>query len=126
MTKQWFIKINGEDNLYYDSEKKIYRLRLLCAHCHKPFECQCYEYYEDYEYDKLSGFPSRCCSYLCCLLASPSGEIESIKKAVQALGMDVKLLEEYTEKEAEQIIDHIFGGYMWDVDEDSAGEQCDV
>lgn len=124
MKKQWLIKINGENNLYYDSEKKIYRLRLLCPYCDKPSDCQCYEDYEDYEYDKSSEFPARCCSYLCCLMISPSTETKNINKAIQDLGINIKPLVEYTEEEAEQIIDYIIEKSMWDVDEDSAGEQC--
>lgn len=124
MEKRWFIKINDENNLYYDSEKKIYRLRLFCVHCGKSYDCQCYEEYEDYEYDKSSGIPSRCCSYMCCLLTTPSSEIDYIKKVIEKLGMSVKPLTEYTEDEAEQITDYIVENSMFDVDEDSAGEQC--
>lgn len=124
MEMRWLIKINEENNLYYDSEKKIYRLRLFCIHCHEPYDYRCYEDYEDYEYDKSSGLPSSCCSYLCCLSTSPSGEIDYIKKVVQNLGMNVKPLTEYTEEEAEKIIDYIVEKSMFDVDEDSAGEQC--
>ena len=124
MERKWLIKINGEDNLYYDSEKKVYRLRLFCPRCHKPSDCQCYENYEDYEYDRASGFPEMCCSYVCCLLASPNTEIKKIAKTALSLGIDVKPLEEYTEKEAEQIIDYIVEESMFDLDEDSAGVQC--
>jgi len=112
MEKRWLVKINEENDLYYDSEKKIYRLRLPCAHCGKPSGCQCYENYEDYEYDKLSGLPSRCCSYLCCLLVNPGGDKENIKKAARDLGIDAKPLAEYTEEEAERIVDHIVGESM--------------
>lgn len=126
MKKQWLIKINGENNLYYDSEKKIYRLRLFCPYCDKPSDCQCYESYEDYECDRSSEFPVRCCSYLCCLLINPGAETENIREAVQNLGMDVKPLAEYTEEEAEKIVDYIVDEFMWDVDEDSAGEQCSI
>jgi hypothetical protein len=124
MEKRWLIKINEENNLYYDSEKKIYRLRLFCVHCHKPYDCRCYKDYEDYEYDKSSGLPSSCCSYFCCLSTSPSGETDYIKKVVQNLGMNVKPLAEYTEEEAEQIIDYIVEKSIFDLDEDSAGERC--
>lgn len=124
MEKRWFIKINVEDNLYYDSDKKVYRLRLPCVHCGKPSSCQCYESYEDYECDKLSEFPSRCCSYLCCLLVNPDGHTENIRKAVQDLGIGVKPLAEYTEEEAGKIVDYIVGESIWDIDEDSAGEEC--
>lgn len=124
MEKRWLIKINGENNLYYDSEKKIYRLRLFCPYCDKPSDCQCYEDYEDYEYDRSSEFPVRCCSYLCCLLANPGAETENIKETARDIGIGVKQLTEYTEEEAEQIIDYIVEKSMWDVDEDSAGEQC--
>jgi hypothetical protein len=126
MKKQWLIKINGENDLYYDSEKKIYILRLFCTYCGKPSDCQCYENYEDYEYDRSSQFPVRCCSYLCCLRSSHDEETENIKEAVQSLGMSTKSLEEYTEEEAEQIIDYIVDKFMWDIDDDSAGEQCGI
>lgn len=124
MEKKWLIKINDENELYYDSEKKAYRLRLFCPHCHKSSECQCYENFEDYEYDRSSEFPLRYCSYVCCILASPDTEIKKITKTALSLGIDVKPLEEYTEKEAEQIIDYIVEESICDVDEDSAGEQC--
>jgi hypothetical protein len=126
MKKQWLIKINGENNLYYDSDNKIYRLRLFCPYCDKPSDCQCYKDYEDYEYDKSSEFPVRCCSYLCCLLIDRGEEKENIKEAIQNLGMSIKPLVEYTEKEAEKIVDYIIDEFMWDVDDDSAGEQCGI
>lgn len=126
MEKRWLTKINDEHNLYYDSKKKVYRLRLFCPRCHKPSDCQCYENFEDYEYDRSSEFPVRCCSYLCCILESPNTEIKKIAKTALSLGIDVKPLEEYTEKEAEQIIDYIVEESMWDVCEDSAGEQCET
>lgn len=124
MEKRWLVKIDGENNLYYDSEKKVYRLRLFCIRCNKPYDCQCYEDYEDYEYDKSSGLPSRCCSYTCCLLTTPSDATDYIKNIVQKLGMSIKPLTEYTEDEAEQIIDCIVEESMFDMDEDSTGERC--
>ena len=124
--KKWLTKINGENNLYYDSDKKVYRLRLFCPHCGKPSDCHCYESYEDYEYDRSSGFPLRCCSYSCCLLVDHGTKTKNITCAIQNLGMSIKPLAEYTEKEAEKIVDYIVDEFMLDVDEDSAGEQCSM
>jgi hypothetical protein len=37
-----FIKITGEDNLFYDSIRKEYRHRMHCQYCGKPSGCWCY------------------------------------------------------------------------------------
>lgn len=125
MDKQWLIKINGEDNLYYDSYNKEYRLRLLCPHCHKPSGCWCYEDYEDYEID-ISSKPEMYCTYRCTLMINRDSEGKHIIKAAQDLGIGIKQIDEYTEKEAEQILDHLFDECIWDFSEDFAGEQCDT
>ena len=52
------------------------------------------------------------------------GLLTRIKNIVQKLGMSIKPLTEYTEYEAYQIIDYIVEKSMFDVDDDSAGEQC--
>lgn len=106
MNKQWLIKINGEDDLYYDSWNKEYMLRLFCPNCHKPSTCQCYESYDDYVFDSISELPVRCCSYLCCLVINSDSETENIIKVVQNIGLEIKPFSRYTEKEAEQIVDH--------------------
>lgn len=124
MNKQWFIKINGEDNLYYDSENKEYRLRLFCPHCHKPSECQCYDKYEDYVDDCIGGFPIRCCSYLCSLIINSDTETENIINATRDIGIDIKPFVEYTEEEAEKIVEHLEYEGIWDFLDESAGEQC--
>ncbi len=126
MNKQWLIKINGEENLYYDSGNKEYRLRLFCPYCHKPSGCWCYEDYEDYESDMLSELPEICCTYKCSLMANRDFEGKHIIKAAQNLGIGAKQIDEYTEKEAEQIVDYLFEECLWDFSEDFAGEQCNA
>ena len=54
MDKRWLVKINGEDDLFYDSYNKEYRLRLFCPNCNKSSGCQCYENYDDYLIDYIS------------------------------------------------------------------------
>ena len=124
MNKRWLTKINGEDDLYYDSENKEYRLRIFCPHCHKPSGCQCYRHYEDYIYDSISDFPI-CCSYSCSLIINSDTEIENIINAAEDLGLGIKKLSEYTEKEAEQIITHLIDECIWDFSADSIGKLCD-
>ena len=126
MNKRWLIKINGENNLYYDSERSEYRLRLLCPHCHKPSTCQCYQSYEDYEYDKTSEFPEVPCSYRCCISECSDKWKENITKAAQDILIDIKPLADYTEDEAEQIVNHIVEKCEFDLSDESAGEQCGI
>ena len=124
MNKQWLIKINGEEDLYFDSEIKEYRLRLFCPNCHKPSGCKCYQRYEDYTFDSMSDFPTMCCSYLCCLVANSDIESESITEAAKDLRLDTKEFSEYTEKEAEQIINRLVEESIWDFTDESIGELC--
>lgn len=124
--KQWFIKINKENNLYYDSESKEYRLRLFCPNCHKPSICVCYKSYEDYEYDIVFCSPTACCSYLCCLIMNSDTETENMIRAAQDLGIGTKSLDKYTEQEAKQIIDLLFDECIWDLSEYPVGKQCDT
>lgn len=124
MNRRWLIKINGEDDLYYDSENKEYRLRLFCPNCHKPSTCQCYKSYEDYISDSISELPVMCCSYFCCLNINSDNETENIIKAAQDIGLEIKHLTKYTEKEAEQIVDHLLEEGIWDLSDESTGEQC--
>jgi hypothetical protein len=124
MNKQWFIKINTEDNLYYDSENREYKLRLFCPRCRKPSECQCYQHYEDYERDCITEFPVRCCSYLCCLIINSDSETENIIGAAKDIGIEVKQFTKYTEEEAKQIVDYLIDEGIWDFSDESSGEQC--
>ena len=126
MNKRWLIKINGEDNLYYDSENKEYRLRLFCPTYHKPSECQCYQKYEAYEKDCISELPIRCCSYLCCLIINSDSETENIIETAQDIGIDIKPIAKYTEKEAEQIIEYLVDEGIWDFLDKSYGEKCET
>ena len=124
MNKQWLIKINSEDNLYYDSENKDYRLRLFCPLCHKPSGCcQCYRTYEDYERDCVTELPVRCCSNLCCLILNSDGETENIIEATENIGIDIKPSTKYTEKEAKQIIEYLIDEGIWDFSEESTVEK---
>jgi len=125
MNRQWLIKINtAEDDLYYDSENKEYRLRLYCTVCHKPSECQCYQSYDDYERDCVTEFPVRCCSYLCCLIINSDSETENIIEAVKSIGIGIKQFTKYTEEEAKQIIYYLIDEGIWDFSDESSGEQC--
>lgn len=124
MNKQWLIKINEEDNLYYDSENKEYRLRLFCPHCHKISACQCYNRYEDYDNDYIEGLPIRCCSNLCCLIINSDSETENIIKAAQDIGINVKPFVKYTEEEAKRIVEYLIEQCTWDFSDESLGVQC--
>lgn len=124
MNKQWLIKIHGEDDLYFDSDNKEYRLRLFCPHCHQPSGCQCYRRYDDYIIDCASEFPVLCCSFLCCLIVNSDTETENIVKAAEDLGLGIKKLSEYTEKEAKQIITLLIDECIWDFSEYSTGILC--
>lgn len=124
MNKQWLIKINGEDNLYYDSENHEYRLRLFCPYCNKPSTCICYNSYEDYGHDYISGFPVDCCSYLCCLIINSESETENIIKAIRNIGIDIKPFTKYTEKEAKQIVTYLVDECIWDFSDEFVGAQC--
>lgn len=126
MNKQWLIKINEEDNLYYDSEEREYRLRLFCSYCHKPSDCQCYKKYEDYVDDSIEGFPERCCSYLCCLIINSENERENIIRASRKVGIGVKLLDKYTEEDAKLIVEYLVDEGIWDFLDDSSGIQCRI
>lgn len=123
--KKWLIKINGEDNLYYDSINKEYRLRLFCPRCHKPSGCQCYQSLRTYEEDSIStGFPVRCCSYLCCLIINSDNELENINKAVQNIRIDIRPIEKYTEEEARQIVYYLVDEGIWNFLDESSGDVC--
>ncbi len=124
MNKEWLIKINGEDNLYYDSESKYYRLRLFCPYCHKYSTCQCYRHYEDYIEDYITEFPVRCCSYLCCLIINSDSETENIIKVVYDIGISVKNFNNYTEEEAKKIVEHLIEEGIWDFLDESTGFHC--
>lgn len=126
MNKQWLIKINGEDNLYYDSEEKEYRLRLFCPYCRKPSECQCYNKYEDYVIDAIEGLPERCCSYLCCLIINSENEKENIVTATRKIGIDIKQLDKYTEEDAKLIVEYLVNEGIWDFSDESSGIQCRI
>lgn len=126
MNKQWLIKINGEDNLYYDSEEREYRLRLFCPYCHKPSDCQCYKRYEDYVCDFIEGFPERCCSYLCCLAINSENERENIIMASRKVGISAKQLDKYTEEDAKQIVEYLVDEGIWDFLDESSGIECRI
>ena len=117
-------KMLPEENLYYDSENKEYRLRLFCPVCHKPSGCQCYQNYQHYEEDYITEFPVRCCSYICCLIINSDSETENIIEATNDIGIDIKQFTKYTEEEAKQIIDYLIDEGIWDFSDESAGEQC--
>ena len=124
--KKWLIKIKGEDSLYYNSETKDYRLRLFCPHCEKHSTCYCYESYEDYKEDNISELPVRYCSYKCSILVDHNNWREDVLKAIEHIGLCSKPLTEYTENEAEQIIDYIANKSGFEDQEDSYGEQCET
>lgn len=73
--KEGFIKITGEDNLFYDSIKKEYRYRMHCPYCHKVSGCWCFE-----ELDQVPMFDEErpqiyCCNVHFVLEADGAGEI---------------------------------------------------
>lgn len=79
MNKQYLIKITGEDNLWYDSEEKVYRKRLYCD-CGKVAGCRCYPdlFAAQYNEDFMT------CSYKCALKYS---EWDGFNDACIAIGV---------------------------------------
>ena len=126
MKKRWLVKINGEDNLYYNSKTKDYRLRLFCPHCKKPSTCYCYQSYEDYEEEKISELPVMYCSSMCCILVGSDDWKNKVLDAANHIGIGNKPLIECTEKEAEKIIDYIVDKHSLEPSEDYYGEQCET
>ena len=115
VNKQWLIKLTNEDNLFYDSEEKVYRYRMHCPHCGKVSGCICYNDLETAELDVNEV--DVCCSAKCCL---EGGEWDELDEALQAVGLekdlkqllsnltDSQLKEAYKDYEISTIVDVLY------------------
>lgn len=63
-----FIKISGYDNLFYDSEEKVYRYRMYCSVCGKLSGCRCFQELESAELAEDND-SSSLCSCRCFLIS---------------------------------------------------------
>lgn len=54
------IKITDEENMFYDSEERLYRCRMHCPSCGDMSGCRCFETIEE-AYEFIEGG----CDYLC-------------------------------------------------------------
>ena len=103
MNKRWLIKI--EDNIFYDSENRLYRYRQHCPNCGVLIpKCQCYEDLDQLLGDIDDDIADVCCSSKCCLL---SGEWNDIDEAMQEAGFERDINLALTELTDEQRIEAI-------------------
>lgn len=61
------IKLAGEDNIFYDSEERLYRYRMHCDVCGKVSGCRCFDTLEKAECASESGL-DYVCSYKCVVI----------------------------------------------------------
>ncbi len=121
MTKK-FIKLTGEDNLFYDSIEKVYRYRMHCPICKKLSGCQCFEDLEDAEYASILELDYYC-TYKCTVMGVIKHSTYDIDEIISSLEIknDVNNL---TEEEASNIIHEI--DQKIDIDSDCiGGESCE-
>lgn len=102
MNKLWLIKLTGEDNLFYDSEEKVYRYRMHCPYCGKASGCQCYEDMEEAECDEANEI-NYSCSAKCSLMF---GEWEGVDMAMGEAKIRWRA-SELPESDARKLFEHL-------------------
>lgn len=60
--KENLIRLIDEDNLFYDSEDRLYRYRMNCPYCGKYSGCRCFPTLEKAEDFGIDGTPFLCSS----------------------------------------------------------------
>ena len=64
---KYLIKITGEQDLFYDSEDRVYKYRMHCPYCSKESGCRCFETLgkaEDFMDDSIGFMCSNKCSLI--------------------------------------------------------------
>ncbi len=105
--KEWLIKI--QDNIYYDSEERVYRYKMHCPNCDKQSErCQCYTDLDRLLSDIDDGIADYTCSSKCALLIGDFDELgEAMQIAMQIVGLERDVKTALKELSEEQRIERI-------------------
>lgn len=109
VNKEGLVKLTNEDNIFYDSIKKVYRYRMHCPKCGKISGCRCFEDIEDVEEASASGLDF-CCSSKCSIYMLDSYEEERIKELMQELYIE-KDIKDLTEEDASLILEDLCNDY---------------
>ncbi len=124
VNKQWLIKLTGEDNLFYDSEEKVYRYRNHCPTCGTVSGCQCFKDLETAEEATFEDL-DYCCSSKCVLIYNKEeggvDDIDAIYEAMTTLGIRkglteltyqevLKVIRELDKREAKELLNRLKAG----------------
>lgn len=110
--KQGLIRIQGEENIWYDSDEKVYRYRMHCPNCKVALPCRCYQDLEALLGDIDDGIADFTCSAKCALLI---GEWDELDEAMQEAGLTGDLRKCLSKLTNEQLDDVIRGYDLDDV-----------
>lgn len=80
----YLVKITDEENLFYDSEERLYRYRMHCPACGETSGCRCFETIE-----KAYDFMENDYDYLCssrCFIESAVDDYE-LGEAMKEIGL---------------------------------------
>ncbi|MFA4870874.1 MAG: hypothetical protein WC623_21935 [Pedobacter sp.] len=103
MNKQWLIKI--QDNIYYDSEERVYRYKMHCPNCKQVIStCVCYTDLDTLLMNIDDGIADFTCSSKCALLL---GEWDELDEAMQEAGLERDVNIALTELTSEQLSEEI-------------------
>jgi len=109
MVKQWLIKITDHDNIWYDSEEKVYRYRMHCPNCNTAsLKCRCYEDLDVLLDNIDDGIADYTCSAKCALLLNDDNY--EVGDAMQAADL-TKDLKQCLSKLTEQQLNNVLKGY---------------
>jgi len=102
MSREGLIKITGEDNIFYDSIKKVYRYRMHCPICRNVSGCRCFEDLEDVLDASMSDLDF-CCTYKCSIIGIKKYKDNEIENIMSAFGITDNI-EDLTEEDAKSIL----------------------
>ncbi len=84
--KENLIRLTDEDNLFYDSEDRLYRYRMNCPYCGKYSGCRCFPTLEKVE-DFVENGVNFLCSSKCFLIDFINEQgIDEVGEAIKELG----------------------------------------
>ncbi len=116
VNKQFLVKINDVDNIWYDSDEKVYRRRTFCPFCHVATGCLCYEDLDLALIDE-DDKNDYTCSTKCALV---NGDWDELGEAMQEAGLykdlkiclsqltDAQLKKEFTEYSLEYVLMELY------------------
>lgn len=85
----YLTKITGEENIFYDSEERLYRYRMHCPNCGKESGCKCFEEIDEVYEFMDEGFDYTC-SYRCFIDCFGDFELEESMKDMGLIDINYK------------------------------------